>query len=151
MITYIIGDATNPVGDGNKIICHCCNNIGKWGAGFTGALSKRWNQPELEFRRRYSEGHFELGRVQFVKVADDIVVANMIGQHGITWHDGVPPIRYNALVECLSIVANRAKRTTASIHAPRFGSALAGGKWETIERMINSIFSTIPVTIYDLP
>lgn len=28
-IKYINGDATNPQGEGNKIICHICNTIRK--------------------------------------------------------------------------------------------------------------------------
>jgi hypothetical protein len=26
MIKYVIGDATNPIGEGNKFIPHVCNN-----------------------------------------------------------------------------------------------------------------------------
>lgn len=44
-IKYIIGDATEPQGEGNKIIVHCCNNIGGWGAGFVLSLSKKWLEP----------------------------------------------------------------------------------------------------------
>jgi hypothetical protein len=40
-IQYIAGDATAPIGDGNKIIAHVCNDIGAWGAGFVLAISKR--------------------------------------------------------------------------------------------------------------
>ena len=40
-ITYLIGDATEPVGAGRKIIAHICNDRGIWGGGFTGALSKK--------------------------------------------------------------------------------------------------------------
>lgn len=46
-MNFLIGDATEPVAEGNKIICHICNDIGKWGAGFVLALSKRWYQPEV--------------------------------------------------------------------------------------------------------
>lgn len=30
-IKYVIGDATDPRGDGLKYICHVCNDIGVWG------------------------------------------------------------------------------------------------------------------------
>src|SRR5262245_8320884 len=33
-ITYVKGDATSPQADGNKIIAHVCNDVGKWGKGF---------------------------------------------------------------------------------------------------------------------
>jgi len=32
-IKYIKGDATNPAGEGNKLIVHICNDIGGWGKG----------------------------------------------------------------------------------------------------------------------
>ena len=30
-IKYVKGDATEPIGEGNKLIVHICNNVGKWG------------------------------------------------------------------------------------------------------------------------
>lgn len=30
-LTYVDGDATDPVGDGPRIIAHVCNNIGAGG------------------------------------------------------------------------------------------------------------------------
>ena len=48
-INYVIGDATAPQGEGNKIICHICNDVGGWGAGFVMALSKKWKQPVEEY------------------------------------------------------------------------------------------------------
>jgi O-acetyl-ADP-ribose deacetylase (regulator of RNase III) len=41
-IQYLIGDATEPVGPGIKIIAHCCNDAGGWGSGFVIALSNRF-------------------------------------------------------------------------------------------------------------
>ena len=41
-INYVIGDATQPIGDGAKIIVHVCNDIGGWGRGFVLALTKKW-------------------------------------------------------------------------------------------------------------
>lgn len=49
-IIYLKGDATKPIGDGLKIITHVCNNRGGWGKGFVKALSKKWKQPELNYR-----------------------------------------------------------------------------------------------------
>ena len=39
-IKYVVGDATAPQGESKKIICHICNDLGAWGAGFVLALSK---------------------------------------------------------------------------------------------------------------
>ncbi len=152
-ITYIKGDATSPKQDGNKIIIHVCNDIGGWGRGFVLALSKKWKEPELEYKNWYkSRIRFELGEVQFVQVESDLWVANMIGQRGIKRSkNGTPPIRYEAVETALNKVAAKAKELNASVHAPRFGAGLAGGDWNKIEPLIidNLCLENIEVTVYD--
>lgn len=153
-IKYIVGDATKPVGDGLKIIPHICNSVGAWGSGFVIAISKMWVEPEKEYRAWYKSGDkFALGSTQFVKVEDDIVIANMIGQHGIGF-DRVtmePPIRYDSLRSCLIAVRKLAIKHKASIHAPKFGAGLAGGDWNIIEQIIIEELCSydIDVTIYN--
>lgn len=74
-IHYLVGDATAPSSQNNKIICHICNDIGAWGRGFVMALSRRWPQPEAAYREWYSDrahNDFKLGAVQFVQVGPDI-------------------------------------------------------------------------------
>src|SRR3954453_10846080 len=133
-ITYLKGDATNPLAAGNKIICHCCNDLGRWGKGFVLALSKKWPGPEAEYRRWHREGtNFALGEVQLVEVGPCLWVANMVGQHGIRAGSSGPPIRYDALRRCLEKVAAEAARRSASVHMPRIGCGLAGGEWERVE------------------
>lgn len=80
----------------------------------------------------------KLGQVVFVPVAEGVQVTNMIGQHGIkAKDDGTPPIRYGALEECLITVAQWARDWNhASVHMPRIGCGLAGGKWSEIEPII---------------
>ena len=158
-IKYVKGDATDPMGEGRKIIIHVCNNCrpGAWGAGFVLALSKRWGQPKSQYLR-WSKGQiqkplYKLGNVQFVRVEDELAVANMIGQHGIGSQNGLPPIRYGALRRCLSRVREGAQRYNCSVHAPYLmGSGLAGGKWSNVEGIINNELSyyDIPVVVYDI-
>lgn len=163
MIKYHIGDATQPIGNGHRIIVHICNNAGGWGAGFVLALSKRWPEPENEYRRwaagDFKAVPFELGQVQFVSVesdgnplGDSISVLNMIAQDGYT-KPGQPAIRYDALRTCLES-ANRLITTglfpNASIHMPRIGCGLAGGKWEEVEKIINETFDEqVIINVYD--
>lgn len=153
-IYYIQGDATQPQGNDKKLIVHICNDMGGWGKGFVLALSKRWKMPETEYRAwsKAVNGTLPLGEVQFVEVEADITVANVIGQVGIyTDKNGNPPIRYQAVSDGLKKVAEYCLKNKASVHAPRFGAGLAGGKWEIIERIINEelIQKGISVTIYD--
>ncbi len=146
-IHYVIGDATQPQGDGNKIIVHVCNNIGAWGAGFVLAISKRWKAPEIAYRAKKS---YHLGQVDFVRVEDNIIVANMVAQHGVGMRaDGTPPIDYGAVRACLNKVNDTAYHTGSSIHMPRIGCGLAGGDWKEIEKIISEVAS-VPVYVYDL-
>lgn len=158
-IIYRIGDATKPQADGNKIIAHICNNIGAFGKGFVLSVDRRWKAPKIMYKgwyagaRREDEKKFGLGETQFVKVENDIWVANMIAQKGIYTKNGVPPIRYSAVESCLNTVAEMAKRIApSSIHMPRIGCGLAGGKWNRVEEIINRtlIANDIGVFVYDL-
>jgi O-acetyl-ADP-ribose deacetylase (regulator of RNase III) len=153
-IQYVEGDATAPIGAGPKIIVHVCNDQGGWGKGFVVAISKRWKAPEREYRawhRRGSEPPFELGQVQVVPVADGLSVANLIGQEGMRAKQGVPPIRYGAIAEGLARVRARALREGASVHMPRIGCGLAGGKWEEILPILERelLAQGVDVTVYD--
>ncbi|WP_298900515.1 macro domain-containing protein [uncultured Psychroserpens sp.] len=153
-IQYIIGDATEPIGAGNKIIVHVCNDIGGWGKGFVMAISKKWRTPEVSYRKWYaSREFFELGEVQFVKVEPQVWIANLIGQHKIRKdEDGNPPIRYEAILMGLHKVVEEAEDLNASVHMPRIGCGLAGGTWDKIEPLIEKTLlkNNIETKVYDL-
>jgi O-acetyl-ADP-ribose deacetylase (regulator of RNase III) len=146
-IHYVIGDATQPQGKGKKIIVHVCNNVGAWGAGFVLALSKRWKEPEVLYRQTKKR---MLGDVQYVVVEPDIMVANMIAQHDVQPSpDGIQPIRYGAVRAALANVNDEAYRLGATIHMPRIGCGLAGGRWTEIEKILQQVIS-VDVYVYDL-
>jgi O-acetyl-ADP-ribose deacetylase (regulator of RNase III) len=152
-IKIIKGDATSPQAKGNKIIAHVCNDLGGWGKGFVMAISARWPEPEEAYRkwhRERSQNDFGLGSVQFVQVEPYIWVANMVGQHGMKGGK-VPPIRYEAVEQCLGKVAEKAHELNASVHMPRIGCGLAGGKWELIEPIVVKTLceQDVPVVVYD--
>lgn len=159
-IQYVIGDATKPIGGGDKLICHVCNNVGKWGAGFVLAISKKWKEPERAYRALFREARacegspfIPLGVSQFINVEHDITIVNMIAQHQTWAEKGVPPIRYYSVEKCLKCVARHAKQFRKSVHAPRFGAGLSGGNWSIIESIIIRELCEldIPVFVYDLP
>ena len=153
-IRYLTGDATDPQAAGQKLIVHCCNDLGRWGKGFVLALSARWPEPEADFKawaKLGTAGGFALGAVRFVPVRADIVVANLIGQHGIKKGSSGPPIRYDAIAAGLAAVGDTARKSGATVHMPRIGCGLAGGKWERIEPLILEALSGrgVAVTVYD--
>ncbi|MBK7882996.1 MAG: macro domain-containing protein [Chitinophagaceae bacterium] len=153
-INYLKGDATSPQASGIKIIAHICNDIGGWGKGFVLAISKRWKQPEDAYRKWHkerNENDFGLGKIQIVPVEKYIYVANMIGQQGTKTGSNGVPIRYEAVQSCLLLLAKSARDLKASVHMPRIGCGLAGGKWELIEPLIETtlIGSNIETYVYD--
>src|SRR5205807_251529 len=116
-INYIKGDATAPQGEGPKVICHICNDVGGWGKGFVVAISRRWKQPEQQYRAWYAgrqNNDFALGAVQLVQVAPELWVGNMVAQRGLGPGREGPPIRYDAVAECLQKVAEKAAELGAS-------------------------------------
>ncbi|MFI6864652.1 macro domain-containing protein [Streptomyces sp. NPDC050421] len=153
-ITYVRGDATSPCGKGVKLIVHVCKDLGGWGKGFVLALSRRWPEPEAAYRSGHREragNDFGLGAVQFVQVSPYVWVANAVGQRGMRRGSNGVPVRYEAIDTALGAVADRAAELGASVHMPRIGCGLAGGKWSRIEPLIEQRLAGrgIPVTVYD--
>ena len=102
----------------------------------------------------------QLNEVMFVPVAwagyppnfkEMTYVANMIGQHGVMPNDeGIPPIRYGAVEACLRQVKQFVDHIGgATVHMPRIGCGLAGGKWSEIEPIIERALPDVDVYVYD--
>lgn len=156
-IVYLKGDATKPhSGPTKRIIAHVCNDLGLWGAGFSGAISEQWSGPEVQYRLWHSGGKedgFMLGEIQLVPVSFTTSVANMIAQSGIRRDRNDPPaIRYHSLELCLHKLSARALESRSTIHMPLIGAGLAGGSWGVIEKIISRKLCSlgISVTVYTL-
>lgn len=138
-ITELTGDATRPNGPG--FLVHVCNNQGLWGGGFTGALSRRWHQPEMIYRMEAANRHLDglprqdwLGSIQQVSLPapdDHLTVINMIAQDGVVGAFNPKPIRFDALTTCLIATLDLLLGSgLTTLHMPRIGSGLAGGDWD---------------------
>lgn len=159
----IPGDATRPTGDGPAAICHVANDAGRWGAGFVRALDRTFGPAAAQhpYRAWYRDGNhpaasgpFALGQVQAVTVdpARPLQVVSMVAQHGVGRTQGRPPIRYRALASCLDRVADLCLQSGADVHAPRFGTGLAGGSWPVVRALILGHLCRrgVDVTVYEL-
>jgi O-acetyl-ADP-ribose deacetylase (regulator of RNase III) len=165
VLKYLVGDATRPVGGGEKIITHCCNDLGRWGSGFVVPLGRLYPSAKFAYHRwceglddpSYSAtGLMGLGEIQFVQVEPHLWVVNIIGQHGVidrTPAGEGPPIRYEAIRQGFAKLRGFATLRSASVHMPRMGAGLAGGQWEEIEKLINAelLSGGLDVFVYDLP
>ncbi|MBJ6635964.1 macro domain-containing protein [Streptomyces coelicolor] len=153
-IRYVRGDATVPSVKGVKVIAHVCNDIGGWGKGFVLALSRRWPEPEAAYRawhRDRAANDFGLGAVQLVQAERYVWVANMIGQRGVRTGSKGVPVRYEAIDTALDRLAGHALELGASVHMPRIGCGLAGGRWSRVEPLVEErlVRRGVPVTVYD--
>ena len=162
-IRYIEGDMFGVVkGDIHPspiIIAHCCNDRGAWGAGFVLPLGKNFPIARESYFNWFNgltgeTEKFGLGQTQFVNVDDKIFVANMVAQT----LGGSRPLYYNHLSRCLDAVANfaiernDAREYKTRLVCPMFGSNLAGGDWNIIEKLIEDAWlkRDLPVDIYYL-
>lgn len=153
-IKYVIGDATRPENeDNNMFIAHICNNVGRWGAGFTNALDQRWSAPREDYLKWNFQVRHEGGHIQLVQVERNMGVVNMVAQRGVRGYDNKRPLRYAWLDQCLQQLAGLAIEYKATVHMPRIGCGLAGGSWDRIEPLIREHLCRrgVSVTVYDLP
>ena len=150
----IKGDVTNPQRQEEDIIVipHCCNNLKKMGAGVALAIKQKW--PKVF--DVYSNASSNLGTVSYVKVEDDIVIANIIGQKGFIGRNNPKPIKYTALMRAMIDIKEKClfnmekKGIKVSIHTPEFGGKRAGGNFNFIKELIQEIWvdNGIDVVIY---
>jgi O-acetyl-ADP-ribose deacetylase (regulator of RNase III) len=156
LIRYEVGDATEPPvgGGGVRVICHVCNDVGAWGAGFVLALSRRWQEPENVYRASFDRHRRlkpQLGEVQLMRVEAGLYVANMIAQRGLRSSERPVALDYTALANCLTWLAQYAE-SDWSFHMPRIGCGLAGGHWGAVAKIVGSTIGVHhDVTVYDQP
>ncbi len=153
-VRYLVGDALAPRGDGPRFIVHVVNDRSKtWGGGFAKQVAIRLQDAQIDFRAwSKTAGNHQLGHTHFYGDAEHLLVASMVAQRGYGRSDS-PRISYPALEQCLMEVQEKALEASASIHMPRIGCGLAGGKWEVVSEFIDTILcrAGIAVTVYDLP
>ena len=122
-------------------------------SGFIAPVGRNRKPPTVVGTANGDANDFRLGAIQLIQVEADIWVANIIGQRDVRRGPDGPPVRYEAIEEGLSTLADEAYAMGASIHMPRIGSGLAGGSWHVIKSIVqrNLGDAGIPVVVYDLP
>ena len=151
-IEHVIGDATKPIGGGNKIIAHVANDkTGKWGRGFGLALTRAFDGVRDDFLG-WSRRGLRLGDARTFDAGGGLAVFSMVAQHGLP-RSGHRTIRYEHLATCLDKLAALARDKEASVHMPLIGTGYAGGSWDVIEDLLNRhlVRRGVKVTVYSLP
>jgi hypothetical protein len=161
VIQYVEGDLFKSLDDVTNsgmlvVIPHVVNDEKVWGAGFVMPLAQRFPQARDAY---LGDPGLKLGDTQFVTVARNVIVANMVAQS----FGQEPPLRYDALDKCLIEVARKVDGEMAAAHSrqaswshaeircPLFGAGIAGGDWVEIEKMICERWRGLTVGIYYLP
>lgn len=158
-ISYHNGDVleaicANPPKDETRILLHICNNKGGWGAGFVLALSKKWQEPEKQYRKCFRDKiNFELGEIQPIKIKENLYVVNMVAQNGYKTAKNPTPLDYNALDKCLNTVMVWIDENNFQfpiIYCPKIGTGLSGGDWNIIKDVLHGQLNEIPIKVYEL-
>jgi O-acetyl-ADP-ribose deacetylase (regulator of RNase III) len=146
-ISYVIGDATEPIGQGPHAIMHINNNVGTWGGGFVLAVSDKW---PIARKVYLDDKSLMLGDIQIIPVEENISVINMVAQDDFPTNEFPVAVDYEALADCFWEITRRVP-TKVTLHAPRIGTGIAGGDWNEIELRIHQELGDYNVIIYDLP
>lgn len=142
MITYVKGDVTAAT---NGIIAHICNNVGAYNVGVAKCIRDKF---PIAYQRYKNLAQYQMGVVHFVKVADNLFVANMIAQKGLPSKERPKPLKYGYLEKCLYQLLQCDKKY--DFHMPRIGTGFGGGDWSIIEPMISAILVNRNVYVWEL-
>ncbi|MED4817662.1 Appr-1-p processing protein [Bacillus atrophaeus] len=157
MINVIKGNILDATED---IIVQQVNCKGVMGAGLAKAILKRYPNVKSEYQSfrnfNLNKGLTDkdlLGLVNYVRVTDGKVIANVFGQIEIKKNrfDKTVYTKTEALTRGLKEVKELSKQLNKSVAIPYgIGCGLAGGDWNMVSELIDSIFSDYKVTIYKL-
>lgn len=158
----------NRVTAGNNgctvFVPHVCNNIDLFGAGFAGQIAHKYPNVKIDYHllgKTFLKNN--MGHSQVIKVFEDpkfkhkLYFVNMIAQNGIRSENNPRPLNYLSLVKAMNSLSQYIhfntgfinKTENIEIHAPKFGSGLAGGNWNFIANLIEDIWKPYNVYIYN--
>lgn len=151
---YLRGDATEPVGDGPKVVVHVVNDKARrwFRRGFAGALARRWSDAASDYERWTEHDSPQLGTIHAYRVSEDLTIVSMVAQRGYG-ESKRPRVQLSALDACLQAVASAALDEDASVHMPLIGSGQGRIAWSTVRELVVERIcgADVPATAYVLP
>jgi O-acetyl-ADP-ribose deacetylase (regulator of RNase III) len=151
-LRYVRGNATQPRGDGARIIAHVVNDQAqRWGGrGFAMALADRYPEAKDSYAER-SPDERALGSVHISEAEPELWIASLVAQKGYGESER-PRLRLSALSTTLRALANEAIELEATVHLPPIGSGQGGMPWPPIRDLIleEVVDRGVSVTVYVL-
>lgn len=140
-----------------KLIAHGVNCQGVMGSGVAKALYEKWPEVKedyLAYVNNYkTTADALLGRVVPIKTTDNKIVYNCFTQQNYGYDGKQVYLSYEALHEVLlTLLICIENRNETEIAIPKIGCGLAGGNWEKVKELIETVFkdSGITVNVYYL-
>lgn len=146
-------------GNGPIVVAHVVNDSAHaWSRqGVAAALAAQYPQVARAFRAWTiaSPANLRLGGIHAIDQRDrdrTVTVVSMVAQQGYG-PGAVTRLRYDALRDALTGVADLAESSGASVHVPRIGAGQAGGRWDLIENDLVAVLADrgIEVVVHTLP
>ena len=115
------------------VIAHGVNRKGVMGSGVTKALYHKW--PIVRHEYLNNKPIPSLGSVEFIKVTDNVTVANCYTQEKYGYDRTVQYASLKGITDALEEIAKKHK----TINIPKIGAGLGGLNWEDVEKELCEI------------
>lgn len=127
------------------VICHQTNCLGVMGAGLALQIKNTYPRVFREYNdlcRKQTKQNDLLGKVQFVSVTNQLLIANCFGQC-------LPGANtdYDALKQCLTFLRYTLPTTYTIAFPYKMGCGIGGGDWNVVYSMITTIFEDYNGTV----
>lgn len=160
MIEIVEGDLLKAKED---IIGHQVNCQGKWGGTLASQFKNQFPDAFLRYEQicnKYNDElrqknfdpwktdvHPLLGKVLYIPVVNEKFIANIFGQ--IRYGKDGLFTNYQAIETAFTYLKDTSKKAKKSVALPMFISCgHAGGSWEIVYNMLDTIFSDYELTLY---
>ncbi|MGE7840657.1 macro domain-containing protein [Lysinibacillus sp. NPDC093712] len=149
MINIVKGDILNT---DKEIIGHQVNCLGVMGAGLAKQIKSKYSETFFEYKKicdEHTDNREDLmGHVYMAHNSNGKIIANIFSQLDVGRNERKTD--YKKLKEGLKKVCKYAKENNLSVALPyRIGCGLAGGNWNIVYKIIDSVFEEYEVTLYE--
>lgn len=145
MIKYIKG---NLLDTDCEMIAHGVNCIGGFGSGIAGQIAHKYPLVKRAYLRKFNDGGWKLGDVQFV-VQHGKIFVNCATQKDYG-EDNKIRADYFAISKVMRKLYAYSAHHNKRVAIPKIGAGLANGSWPEIEKRINEIFHDRDIFVYVL-